>query len=46
MLFMILALYLRLSKEDGDMVDESNSITNQRLILRKFCGAKTGICGF
>ena len=33
---MIMALYLRLSKEDGDMIDESNSITNQRLILRKF----------
>lgn len=32
----ILALYLRLSKEDGDMVDESNSITNQRYILRRF----------
>lgn len=36
MMLMILALYLRLSKEDGDMIDESNSITNQRLILRKF----------
>ena len=33
---MIMALYLRLSKEDGDMIDESNSITNQRFILRKF----------
>ena len=33
---MIMALYLRLSKEDGDMVDESNSITNQRYILRRF----------
>jgi len=31
---MIMALYLRLSKEDGDMIDESNSITNQRYILR------------
>ena len=31
---MILALYLRLSKEDGDMADESNSITNQRYILQ------------
>lgn len=30
---MILALYLRLSKEDGDILDESNSITNQRRIL-------------
>ena len=33
---MIMALYLRLSKEDGDLVDESNSITNQRYILRKY----------
>lgn len=33
---MIMALYLRLSKEDGDMVDESNSIINQRYILRRF----------
>ena len=33
---MIMALYLRLSKEDGDMIDESNSITNQRYILRRF----------
>lgn len=33
---MILALYLRLSKEDGDMADESNSITNQRYILQKY----------
>ena len=35
---MIMALYLRLSKEDGDLVDESNSITNQRYILRKYAG--------
>lgn len=33
---MILALYLRLSKEDGDILDESNSITNQRRILHKY----------
>lgn len=33
---MIMALYLRLSKEDDDMIDESNSITNQRHILRRF----------
>lgn len=33
---MTLALYLRLSKEDGDIVDESNSITNQRYILTKY----------
>lgn len=33
---MIMALYLRLSKEDGDLADESNSITNQRYILRRY----------
>lgn len=33
---MVMALYLRLSKEDGDLADESNSITNQRYILRKY----------
>lgn len=33
---MIFALYLRLSKEDGDLADESNSITNQRYILHKY----------
>lgn len=46
MMFMILALYLRLSKEDGDMVDESNSITNQRLILRKFVEQRPEFEGF
>lgn len=46
MMFMILALYLRLSKEDGDMVDESNSITNQRLILRKFVEQRPEFAGF
>ena len=46
MMFMILALYLRLSKEDGDMVDESNSITNQRLILRKFVEQRPEFKGF
>lgn len=35
-IFMVIALYLRLSKEDRSIADESNSITNQRLILRKF----------
>lgn len=33
---MIMALYLRLSKEDGYLVDESNSITNQRYRLRSY----------
>lgn len=46
MMFMVLALYLRLSKEDGDMVDESNSITNQRLILRKFVEQRPEFEGF
>lgn len=31
-----IALYLRLSKEDGDLQDESNSITNQRLLLEQY----------
>lgn len=30
------ARYLRLSKEDGDLVDESNSITNQRYIIQNY----------
>ena len=37
---MILALYLRLSKEDGDLEDESNSITNQRYILHGYVEEK------
>lgn len=35
---MIMALYMRLSKEDDEVVDESNSITNQRYILRRCIG--------
>lgn len=35
-MMMILILYLRLSKEDGDMADESNSIINQRYVLRNY----------
>lgn len=35
-MMMILVLYLRLSKEDGDMADESNSIINQRYVLRNY----------
>lgn len=42
----ILALYLRLSKEDGDMVDESNSITNQRYILRRFVEQRPEFSGY
>ena len=30
------AIYLRLSKEDEDMQDESNSIANQRLLLKGY----------
>ncbi|MBS6196138.1 MAG: recombinase family protein [Clostridiales bacterium] len=32
----ILAIYLRLSKEDEDLIDESNSIINQRKLIRTF----------
>ena len=42
----VLALYLRLSKEDGDMVDESNSITNQRYILRRFVEQRPEFSGY
>lgn len=31
-----IAMYLRLSKEDGEQSDESNSITNQRLLLKEY----------
>ena len=43
---MIFALYLRLSKEDGDLVDESNSITNQRYILYKYVKQHQELQGF
>lgn len=43
---MILALYLRLSKEDEDIVDESNSITNQRYILQKYVKEHPEFQGF
>lgn len=33
---MLMALYMRLSKEDDEVMDESNSITNQRYILRRY----------
>ncbi len=33
---MIMGLYMRLSKEDDEAMDESNSITNQRYILRRY----------
>ena len=28
--------YLRLSLEDEDMLDESNSITNQRIVIKRW----------
>ena len=34
-----IAMYLRLSKEDEFIRDESNSITNQRRIIREYIGA-------
>ena len=43
---MILALYLRLSKEDGDLEDESNSITNQRYILHGYVEEKKELKSF
>ncbi len=33
---MTIAIYLRLSLEDNENLDESNSITNQRLLLKEF----------
>lgn len=32
--------YLRLSLEDGDMMDESNSITNQRIVIGQYISKK------
>ena len=31
-----IAIYLRLSKEDGESAEESNSITNQRMLLKEY----------
>lgn len=31
-----IAIYLRLSKEDSGRGDESNSITNQRMMLKEY----------
>lgn len=45
-MFMILALYLRLSREDDELEDESNSITNQRLILRKYIEQRPEFQGY
>ena len=41
---MKLGLYLRLSKEDGDWKDESNSITNQRYILHNYIEKDPELC--
>ncbi len=38
------AIYLRLSKEDEDMQDESNSIANQRLLLKGYVEENFGQC--
>lgn len=38
------AIYLRLSKEDEDMQDESNSIVNQRLLLKAYVKENFGQC--
>lgn len=35
-----IAIYLRLSLEDDDIMDESNSITNQRIIIRQYLAEK------
>ncbi len=43
---MVMALYLRLSKEDGDLVDESNSITNQRYILHRYLDGIQELSGY
>ena len=32
--------YLRLSLEDEDMLDESNSITNQRIVIGQYIASK------
>jgi len=41
----IVAIYLRLSKDDCDKDDESNSISNQRSIIKKFISNDTELCG-
>jgi hypothetical protein len=38
--------YLRLSLEDGDQQDESNSITSQREILKDYIRSKEEFTGF
>ncbi len=46
---MVIALYLRLSKADGDLrkneKEESNSIENQRLMLEQFVASRDDLCG-
>ena len=38
--------YLRLSLEDGDQQDESNSITSQREILKDYIRSREEFTGF
>lgn len=37
--------YLRLSRDDEDSKDESNSITNQRLLIQQYVDTKEDLCG-
>ncbi len=37
--------YLRLSRDDEDSKDESNSITNQRLMIQQYVDADEELCG-
>lgn len=43
----VAALYMRISKEDVEKSggDESNSITNQRMLLREYLGKHSEFCG-
>ena len=41
----IIDFYLRLSLEDGDQQDESNSITSQREILKDYIRSKEEFTG-
>ena len=45
----IVALYIRISLEDDDIQDgkeESDSVTNQRALLRKFVSGREDLAGF
>ena len=43
---MIADLYLRLSLEDDDLKDESNSITSQRQILKDYLDSREEFSGY